>query len=187
MEQIDLLRRLIAVLEAQGIPYFLVGSIASGVFGEPRMTRDIDVVVDLTPGDVDRLCAEFPAPEFYVSLPAAQTAAAKGGQFNVIHPASGNKIDFMILRHDAWGKSQLARRTKVPILVELPGYLASPEDIILSKLHYYQIGESEKHLRDITGMLQLLKDRVDVAYLQEWTLRLGLLAEWEMVKQRLKP
>ena len=112
MDQADLLRYVISVLESQELTYALVGSYASAVYGEPRFTHDIDLVVSLTPDAANRLCAAFPAPEFYVSPVAAREAVAGGGQFNVIHPASGNKIDFMIPPRNAWGRMQLTRRIR---------------------------------------------------------------------------
>jgi hypothetical protein len=86
VEQADLLRRVIDVLEDQRIVYLLVGSLASSVYGEPRLTADVDVVVELNLPQAAKLCAAFPAPEYYVSETAARQAVARGGQFNVIHP-----------------------------------------------------------------------------------------------------
>lgn len=88
MEQHELLQYVVEVLEAQHVSYMLVGSLASGVFGEPRLTQDIDVVVELAPEQIRPLCDAFPAPEFYVSISAARQAVGQGGQSNVIHPAS---------------------------------------------------------------------------------------------------
>ncbi len=185
MEQADLLRRVIDVLEDQGIVYLLVGSLASGVYGEPRLTADIDVVVELDPPQAANLCAAFPAPEYYASETAAREAVARGGQFNVIHPATGNKIDFIIARTDAWGRSQIARRRREHILPGRSGYTAAPEDVILGKLWYYREGGSEKHLRDIAGILQVSGDEVDTAYVDDWSEKLGLAAEWQVVLDRL--
>src|ERR1035438_4843340 len=101
----------------------LVGSVASGVYGEPRLTLDIDIVIDPADQDIARLCAAFDPDEFYISLDAARQALRQpGGQFNVIHPASGNKIDFMIARHDPWGQQQMARRHRTQILPSRQGY-----------------------------------------------------------------
>jgi hypothetical protein len=86
LEQADLLRRVVEVLEEQGVVYLLVGSLASGVYGEPRLTRDIDVVVELGTLQAARLCLAFPAPEYYVSEKAAQEAVVTTGQFNVMCP-----------------------------------------------------------------------------------------------------
>lgn len=185
MEQPELLRYAFDALERQGVPYMLVGSLASMLYGEPRMTRDIDFVVDLPVSRVEALCAEFPSPEFYVSLPAARKAAAQGGQFNVIHPSSGNKIDLMIARRDAWGRTQLARRLRKEVLQGTTGFVASPEDVILAKLWYYQDGGSDKHLRDIAAMLQISGTEIDRNYIEEWAAQLGLVEPWRAVIERL--
>lgn len=185
MEQPELLRYAFDALERQGVPYMLVGSLASMLYGEPRMTRDIDFVVDLPVSRAEALCAEFPSPEFYVSLPAARQAAAQGGQFNVIHPSSGNKIDLMIARRDAWGRTQLARRLRKEVLQGTTGFVASPEDVILAKLWYYQDGGSDKHLRDIAAMLQISGTEIDRNYIEEWAAQLGLVEPWRAVIERL--
>jgi hypothetical protein len=185
VEQADLLRRVVALLEEQGITYLVVGSWASGIFGEPRLTRDTDIVVELRLGQVASLCAAFPAPEYYVSPQAAEEAVARGGQFNVIHLPSGNKIDFILARRDAWGESQLRRRRREQILPDRVGYTAAPEDVILGKLLYYHEGGSEKHLRDVAAMLQVSGEEIDTAYVDEWAGRLGLVDAWHAVTARL--
>ena len=151
VNQAELLERVIDILESQRLAYMLVGSFASAAYGEARLTHDIDIVVEVGLETVDRLCSAFPAPEFYVSLPAAREAVVRRGQFNVIHPGSGNKIDFMIARNDAWGQSQMARRGRKPILPDRQAFVAAPEDVIVGKLWYYHEGGSEKHLRDVAG------------------------------------
>src|SRR5436189_5464854 len=106
MEQVDLLRRMTEALESLGIKYMVGGSMASMAYGEPRMTRDIDIVVDLTEDKVSALCQTFPPPDFYVSVTAAQQAVRNHSQFNVIHISSGNKVDLILVRNNAWGRTQ---------------------------------------------------------------------------------
>lgn len=185
MEQDELLGYVVHILEEQGITYLLVGSLASGVYGEPRLTHDIDVVLELRPDQVAQLCEAFPAPDYYVSEQAAREAVSRGGRFNVIHPASGNKIDFMIARQDAWGRSQISRRRQEQILPGRPGYTAAPEDVIIGKLWYYREGGSEKHLRDIAAMLQVSGDEIDKEYINHWTQQLDFTEEWQAVLDRL--
>jgi hypothetical protein len=185
VDQAELLRHVLAVLESQDVTYALVGSYASAVYGEPRFTHDIDIVVHLTADAANRLCAAFPAPEFYVSQAAAREAVAMHGQFNVIHPASGNKIDFMIPRNDAWGRTQLTRRIRRPILPNRDGFVAAPEDVILGKLWYYDEGGSEKHLRDIAAMLQTSGDSIDMKYIDQWAQQLGYVEHWSMIVDRV--
>lgn len=185
MEQADLLRRLIESLEEMDIAYMVVGSFASSAYGEPRLTQDIDAVVALRPEQVAPLCAAFPEGEFYVSRDAAMEAVRRGGQFNVIHPATGTKIDFLIARSDAWGQAQMQRRQRVRILPDRDGYVARPEDIILGKMQYYRQGGSEKHLRDIAGILKVLDENVDRAYVARWSEELGLTEIWNAILRRL--
>jgi hypothetical protein len=185
LEQAELLRRTLEALESQGIVYLIVGSFASIAYGEPRMTRDIDIVVDLKPDQVDRFCAAFPETDYYVSTAAALQAVREGGQFNVIHPASGNKLDFIVARRDAWGQEQLRRRQRVLILPGLSGYAASPEDVILGKMWYYQVGGSEKHLRDIAGIMQVSGEQVDKEYVVRWAEQLGFSQIWQAVLTRI--
>lgn len=186
MNQAELLTRAIDILESQQLTYMLVGSYASASYGEPRYTHDIDIVIEIGLTAVERLCGEFPAPQYYVSLPAAREAVAGRGQFNVIDTMSGNKIDFMIARNDAWGQSQVARRIRKPILPDRQMFVAAPEDAIIGKLWYYQEGGSEKHLRDIAGMMQVSGDKIDTAYIGHWTKELGLTDAWQAVLERLK-
>jgi hypothetical protein len=186
LHQAELLRYAIEALEAQKLTYMVVGSFASATYGEPRFTNDIDIVIQLSAGDVDRLCEAFPAPEFYVSASAAREAVLRRGQFNVIHPSSGNKIDFMVARDDPWGRSQLARRVHRPILPDCKTFAAAPEDVILAKLWYYQDGGSEKHLRDIASMLRISGDQIDKTYIEDWAAQLGFTAEWRAVLDRLR-
>ena len=185
MEQAELLKYAIEVLECQDLTYMIVGSFASIAFGEPRLTHDIDIVILLAGEQVEKLCSAFPDPEFYVSLTAARGAISARGQFNVIHPTSGNKIDFIVARNDAWGKSQLARAVRKPILAGCEANVAAPEDVILGKLLYYKEGGSDKHLRDIAGMLQVSGDEIDCSYVDNWAKSLDVEMPWRAVLDRL--
>jgi hypothetical protein len=185
VDQVDLLVHAVSVLESEQIPYLLVGSLASGVYGEPRLTHDIDIVVDLKFGNLEALCAAFPAPEFYLSKDAAVQALRTERQFNVLHPSSGNKIDFMISRRDPWGQSQLLRRRREILVPGCEGYTAAPEDIIVSKLQCFHEGRSEKHVRDIVGILDLSRDRIDIEYVQHWVAQLKLTDEWDHILRQM--
>src|SRR4051812_503634 len=94
----------------------VVGSLASAAYGEPRLTQDIDIVIQPTAHQLEEICRAFPTSEFYVSPEAAQQALRQGGQFNVLEPSSGNKIDFMIAKTDDWGRAQLDRRRRLLLL-----------------------------------------------------------------------
>jgi hypothetical protein len=184
VEQIDLLKRAAEILDRLSIPYAVVGSFASGAWGESRFTQVIDILLDLKPGQVAALCDALPAPEFYVSDTAARDAVARLGQFNVIHPASGNKIDFMIAGATPWSIAQLQRRKRIALFPNQEVAVAAPEDVILGKLVYYREGGSQKHLRDIAGILKISSESVDRAYISQFAVQLGVTDIWQAVLNR---
>ena len=102
----------------------------------------------------------------------------------MIHPASGNKIDFLVARNDEWGRTQLSRRQRVLLLPDLEGSTARVEDVILGKLEYYAEGGSGKHLRDIVGILRVSPDQVDREYVYRWADKLGVGEVWKAVLDR---
>jgi hypothetical protein len=130
--------------------------------------------------------AAFRPDDFYVSEQAAQDAVLRRGQFNIIHPASGHKVDIIVARQDGWGRTQLARRERTLLLPDLPGYAASREDVILGKLWYYTEGGSEKHLRDIAGILNASDKPIDTSYIANWAERIGAVEAWKTVLRQLE-
>jgi hypothetical protein len=185
VDQPDLLKFTIQVLERLNVPYAIVGSFASGVWGESRFTQDIDILVDLRPNDVPLLCAAFPDAEFYVSQSAANEAVVRHGQFNVINPASGNRIDFMIAGNSPWVRAQLERRKRISFFPDQDGSVAAAEDVILGKLVYYHEGGSDKHLRDIAGILKFSGDQVDRDYVSRFAAQLGVADIWQSVLSKI--
>lgn len=182
MEPPDFLRFAVTQLDALGVEYFLTGSIASTSYGKPRFTNDFDIVVRLSPQIAERLARAFPEDRFYVSPEAAREAASRGGQFNVIDSTSGFKIDFMIAADDAFNESRFARVRPRAIVHGPPMRMASPEDVILRKLQYHREGGSERHLSDIRDIISVRGDELDVGYIDRWSDRLGVRAEWERVR-----
>jgi hypothetical protein len=186
VEQSELLEKVALTLDTLGAEYAVVGSLASTLYGEPRLTNDIDVVVDLRPEQVDALCNAFPAPEYYLNRDAVKSAVRTRFQFNIIHPASGFKVDCFVAKGDALDQGQLQRAIRVPR--EQGSYavrFAAPEDVILKKMEYFRLGESEKHVRDIAGMLKISGDRIDRAYIESWCKQLGLTEIWQAILARV--
>lgn len=186
MEQLDVLRHAADVLESMDLRYAIVGSYATLAYGESRFTHDVDIVVELPRDRITEFCGRFPAPEWYVSESAANEAVQRRRQFNVIHTTSGNKLDFMIPKRDEWGRSQLDRRQAVGILPERIVFAAHPEDVILGKLQYFHEGGSDKHLRDICGILQTSGEMIDRDNVRRWAEKLGVTAAWDAVLFKLK-
>lgn len=186
MEQTDFLKLAVTVLDRLQIPYMLVGSYACSVWGVARFTQDIDIVVDLPASLIPELCHAFPAPEFYVSEAAAREALRYRKQFNVIHPASANKIDFMMARSDEWGRQQMSRWRSMPLEPDFLVRTASPEDVIISKMWYYLEGGSDKHLGDSAGILARQGSGIDREFIQNWAQQLGLTEIWNAILQRVE-
>jgi predicted nucleotidyltransferase len=181
MDQIDFLRYTIEVLERLEISYALVGSFGSSIFGEPRFTRDIDILIDLPETKVSPFCSAFPPSEFYLSETAVRESVRFRRQFNLLHPGSGNKADFILPRNTPWSGSQLSRSIRIQLLPNLEGSVASPVDVIIGKLWYYSEGGGDRHLRDIAGILRVSGALVDRSEVERWCDDLGYLDIWRQV------
>ena len=183
----ELMQRVADFFESQGIAYRVVGSMASMAYGEPRLTIDIDIVADLQSEHVPLLCKTFAAPEYYLSETAAREAIAKRFQFNILHPASGLKVDLFVPKETEFARSEAKRVQRIRCEGEYDAWFGSPEDVLLNKLIYYQLSEgvSERHLRDIAGMMKLLREKLDQVYITEWAEKLGVAQEWTLVRKRV--
>lgn len=183
MSEPDLIELFVRPLNEIPIRYLVSGSIAAMLYGEPRVTHDIDLIVLLRPTDVAQLPQVFPEPEFY--LPPMETIVeatnrSDKGQFNIIHGDSGLKADFFIAGRDelyAWA----FRNAREYSVSQLSVRLAPPEYVIIRKLEYFREGGSEKHLRDIRAMLAVSGDEIDRTELEEWISSRKLTAEWDRV------
>lgn len=168
-------------LNASAIRYMVTGSVAAIIYGEPRFTYDIDLVMELTVEDIPSLITLFNPEEFY--CPPAESIATEiarqlDGHFNIIHHATGFKADIYPAGSDPLHKWAMARCRKITV-DQCDIYLAPPEYVIIRKLQYYKEGGSEKHLRDIKRMTQLSTDLIDDVALQEKLSEFNLSDEWK--------
>lgn len=170
-------------LNQLGIPYMVSGSLAAMVYGEPRLTHDVDIIVHLRPADASRLARAFPAPDFYFPPPEVITLEmnrAERGHFNVIHLDTGFKADFYLCGQDELHLWAL-RRIKSILHEGESVFVAPPEYVIVRKLEYFREGGSEKHLRDIRAMLAVSGELLDRLALEGWLRRRGLENEWRRI------
>ncbi|MEK6705234.1 MAG: nucleotidyl transferase AbiEii/AbiGii toxin family protein [Bdellovibrionota bacterium] len=166
-------------LESAGIPYMVVGSIASMAYGEPRLTHDMDLVIDLPPQDADKFEELFTLDQFYCPPnEVIRTEVVHRGQFNLIHHDSGLKVDVVIRKMTPHAKEEFTRRQRIPLWEGVEVFVASPEDVILKKLDFLRQGGSEKHITDIRGILS--QTQIDQNYLNHWIKELGLEREWQL-------
>jgi hypothetical protein len=185
MEQHELLLYIVGCFEKHKIPYFFTGAIASITYGEPRLTNDIDVVVDMSLAHIDAFKSSFPENEFYLDVDSIRTAITRRGQFNIIHPGSGLKVDVFITKEDDFDQNRFARVKKLNVSETNSANFASPEDVIIKKLEYFKQGRSEKHLRDIASMLKISSELIDRAYISSWAKRLTVREIWEELQKRV--
>jgi hypothetical protein len=173
---LDVIRK----LEQKQIPYMVVGSIASTIYGEPRLTHDMDVVIDILPAHISDLELLFPLESYYCPpQEILKSELTQRGQFNLLHHQSGLKIDFMIRKNSAHSIEEFRRKQKVDFIAGQKVYVACPEDIIIKKLVFYREGLSDKHLKDIRGIIA--HSKIDQNYLQHWINELKLENEYSKV------
>jgi hypothetical protein len=177
----DLLARVIGLLDAAGIPYMLTGSFASTLFGAPRTTQDIDIVIEPTLGTLHRFLHALPDSEYYVSRDAAREAYGAEGMFNLVDFATGWKVDLIIRKQRSFSQEEFKRRRVVELL-GMRLFVASAEDVIVAKLEWAKLGESERQLRDVAGILRGQADALDKAYIEHWVLVLQLGPQWAAAK-----
>jgi hypothetical protein len=162
----------------------LAGSFASSYHGDPRTTNDIDLVIAPTRESLKAFVRSLDPAAYYVSEEAALDAFRRQGQFNVVVLESGWKVDLILRKERAFSHSEFERREAAAI-DETQVFVATAEDTIVAKLEWARAGESERQLRDVTGILELRSSELDVAYLERWVEELGLGAEWTRAKALL--
>jgi hypothetical protein len=171
-------------LDALGLQYMVSGSVAAVYYGEPRLTHDVDIVLDLPAAEIPRLQAAFPGDRFYCppeEVLEVEVARPFRGHFNLIHPGTGFKADSCLRGRDPLHDWDLARSRRVDLGTESMA-IAPPEYVILRKLQYFREGGSEKHLRDIHRMTVALGDAWDRAALEEKVREFGLEEAWSQAR-----
>ncbi len=170
-EQSDFLKRLTAKLAEEGIPFMVVGSVAASYHGHPRSTLDIDVVVD---ADEKTLChfARSLGEGYYVSEEAIREAVNSRTAFNIIDEASGYKANLIVRKERPFSRTEFGRRMRIGTL-ETTLEIATPEDVILSKLEWSKLGASERHWTDALQVVRTQGRNLDLAYLERWAERTG--------------
>jgi len=185
LDQTDLLQFVSDALERHRINHGFTGSQASSLYGENRFTNDIDVVVEIRSQVLlDTRLAELPTDDFYVSEMGARHAVSNGGQFNIIHQDSSQKVDLIIQSDPTW-PDELTRRIQMTLPSGKLAWFVSAEDLILHKMNFYREGGSDKHLRDIASMLKISGDQIDRAYVTSWAARVGLSDIWAAVTAKV--
>ena len=169
---------------AIGVEYMVTGATAAIVYGQPRLTNDLDVVLILQFEQVRELVAAFPDSEFYVppeEVIQAERSRPMRGHFNILHLASGYKADVYLAGDDPLHHWALPLRRRIDWTDGMPLHVAPPEYVIVRKLEYFREGGSSKHPADIRAMLATTE--VDFGAIEDWVERLGLARQWAQVRR----
>ena len=167
----QLLYKIVKILNVLRIPYIITGGFAVAVWGKPRFTADIDIIIELLSKNIKSLAQALLKidKDVYISEEAMRDALLHNGEFNFIHPQTGLKVDFWVKesKADIYGEVKFERR-RVKKIDNQKIFFVSPEDLILSKLSWYKKGESSKHLEDIKSILNNKKLKLDFKYINNW-------------------
>ncbi len=179
-EELEVLKTVSQRLNQAGIPYMITGSTAANFYAVPRMTRDIDIVIDIRKEDAGRISNLF-EDEFYVDPETVREAVDRKGMFNIIHNEYVIKIDFIVRKEGPYRELEFKRRREIQV-EGVSSWVVSPEDLILSKLVWAKDSFSEMQLRDVKNILTALKG-IDLKYIEQWIPSLGLAEVYEKVKK----
>jgi hypothetical protein len=174
----DVLPRITAALERVGIAYMITGSFASAYHGSLRSTQDIDLVIEATPVQLRALVESLPIGEYYVEIDAALDALKRTSMFNIIDQKSGWKIDMIVRKNRAFSREEFGRRQLITTQ-GLSFFVATAEDVVLAKLEWSKLSESQRQIADATSILKIRGDSLDRSYLGKWISELDLKTEWE--------
>jgi hypothetical protein len=181
MQEPNLFQIFISRLNKIDVRYMVTGAVAVIVYGEPRLTQDIDLVIELKANKIEKFKKSFPPEEFYCppeeSLRVEMNRLLRG-HFNIIHLGTGFKADCYMMGEDQLHHWGMSNRRKLKFEGESI-WLAPAEYVILRKLEYYREGKSEKHLRDIASILTISHDRISFDQLLEKIAKYGLEQEWK--------
>jgi hypothetical protein len=185
MQDLNLFSLFIDKLDEVKVRYFITGSVASIVYGEPRLTHDIDLVISLDPENIKEFINAFDISEFY--CPPAEILNIElnrtlRGHFNIIHHKTGFKADIYFMGRDEFQFWAMNNKKQIDFLGKIL-FIAPIEYVIVKKLEYFQEGKSEKHILDIKGMIKESNELIDYAVLSELIKNRGLSHEWKLCKE----
>lgn len=167
---LEFLKTIILFFQKNNIEYMLSGSVALSAYTLPRATRDFDFIVMIKNEDADLFIKNFQAG-YYCDRDAIKDAIRHQSMFNIIDHASGFKADFVVLKNEPFRQNEFKRRVEINFL-DMPMFIVTPEDLLISKLAWIQDLESSLQKEDIKNLVQL--KNLDLNYIHFWIKELKL-------------
>ena len=161
LNELNILKKVIKKLNKNKIPYMITGSVAMSYYSQPRMTRDIDIVIEIS--DIEKFYNLF-KDDYYIDIEMIKKSISDESMFNIIHSTEIIKIDFIIRKNSEYRKTEFERKKQIKFGKDFV-FIVSIEDLIISKLIWSRDSHSQIQLNDVKN---LLKEEVDLEYIKEW-------------------
>lgn len=180
--EIKNLIKIAKILDELEIPYYVTGGFAVSIYGRPRFTADIDIIIKMSHHQKGEFAEKIGKifPKGYIDKDQIDTALARQGEFNIIDPESGLKIDFWIAKKDEFEEECFKRASSKDIDYKVK--FISPENLVISKLIWYRESGSTRQLEDIVSVMDV-QDKLDKVYINKWIKKLGLEKEYQELKK----
>ena len=184
MQELNLFKIFTLKLNELKLGYFITGSVASVVYGEPRLTHDIDIVLEISVSGIDTFIKAFAGEQFYIppiEIIKNETERSERGHFNIIHIESGFKADIFLIGNDKFQKWALDNKKTITYQDSLI-YIAPPEYVIIKKLEFYKEGGAQKHITDIKNILVNSSEIINFDFIEKYAAMFGVLDNWHKLK-----
>ena len=169
--ELEVLKIVITRLASAGIHYMVSGSIAANFYTIPRMTRDIDIVIEVKEADAEKIFSLF-SDDFYIDMDMVKVALHNKQMFNIIHNEGIIKVDFIVRKDAEYRKIEFERRRNI-VFESVSIDITSPEDLVISKLDWAKDSLSETQIGDVRNLIKTVPD-LDMGYIEKWVAKLGL-------------
>jgi len=179
----EFFNRVIVELERAGIPYMVTGSLASSTHGRIRASEDFDIVIAPSPSQLCAFVAAFPDDRYYADEHDALESLKHTLQFNIIDFATTFKVDLIFKKNREFSRVEFDRR-RTHVIGGVRVHIATPEDIIVAKLEWAKLGQSDRQIEDAAGVIERQGSNLDRSYVEHWVDQLGLRQQWEKALAR---
>lgn len=176
MKQADALVFFLKTINSLHIPYMITGAFAVSFYGIPRATHDVDVVVEISGEDVNKICREL-SKKYEIDRAMVENAIQFKTHFSIIHVKSDLKADFWVLKNSQDEIKKFARRQKISLLGTTT-FMISAEDMIITKLGWFQRFANTKHMEDVVGIIKVQHDNLDIRYIKKMLKQFALEKYW---------